>query len=468
MSLNVKKLISTNTASQSSNIDVESAIIGVCLLEKDGISRVYNILDPEMFFFPGHKMVYEAMRTMYSSGHQIDLITVAHFLRKESNRFAEKVEVLLTKCMSNVVSGAHLESYCVILRELYLEREISKIGKEKWYGDALEQASAIQDMIKKALSLNFDDDWMDMSQMVIALQHHRDTVKGKEILGVPTGFYQLDRILGGLQPTWLIILAARPAVGKSACIAAVAVNAAKLGYKVGVISLEMPAEQSAARFASFYSDVEYWRIFRNNHLNAEQDRYVAQEMAAMSTLPIYTSSKTNVTAMAIRAKAEKLKKTKGLDLLIIDYLQLIETEGKANETREREVAKLSRAMKLLAMDLKIPIIVLCQLNRDSEKPGAPKKPRMSQMRESGALEQDADVVILLHRDWKSGILENDRGESTEREADLIIEKHRSGETDTLKIEFNPDTMKFFDNPPIPINNPHAGIHRRTNFDENPF
>jgi len=423
--------------------ELEKIVLGTCLLEPKAFSRIYNMLEEDILYDPFSRVVFGALKDMFESGDLIDLITVANHLRKNkiTEYSGDNVPYLLTGMMQNVVSSAHLEVHSLILRELYLDRELTRISHSKFDGDAIEKAEKIQAAIKKALTVQGSDDWRTINEVMISLEKHRAKVKGKTLMGVPTGFRTLDLITGGYQEGQVIVIAARPSVGKSAFIGGIAVNAAKEGFKIGVISLEMPEEQIGARLASLYSDIEFYKIYQNKTYDANEERRLIESMTNIGSLPIFITDKTNVTSGAIRAKAEKLKARNGLDLLIIDYLQLIETNSSSN--REREIAILSRSLKLMAMDLKIPVIILCQLNRDSEKQGSSKKPKMSQIRESGSIEQDADVVMLLHRDWKSGLKEDEKG-STEFRANIIVEKNRNGETTDLEICFNPETMKFYE------------------------
>lgn len=447
---------------------LEDAVIGICLLEASAHFKFMPLLESDLFYQQDCKVIFDAISSMYSAGHQIDLLTITHYLRTKGVLEIESLPVsyaLVKKC-ENVVSSGHIETWCVILRELYAERKMLEIrataGEQE--GDAIDNALRIKSMIEKVLSVKSTDDWHDMSQVMISLSQHRELVKGKEMLGIATGFNTFDRITAGLQPTQMVVLGARPSVGKTAFIGAIANNIAKQGYSVGIISLEMPEEQIGGRLASIYSDIEFWRIYRNRHADAMEERRLMEAMSDMAGLPIHISTKTDVNASAIRSKAEKLKKRKGLDVLIIDYLQLIEGEGKEGN-REREVAKLSRALKLMAMDLKICVIVLCQLNRESEKMGVGKKPKMSQIRESGAIEQDADIVMMLHRDWKIGVIADENGNSTERQAHIIVEKNRNGETMEIKIGFDPWTMRFYEDQshsPFP-ENPNS--HSIKNFKE---
>lgn len=444
---------------------LECVILGACLLEPKAFSRIYNLLEEDFLFDNFNKIVFSALKEMFEAGDMIDLITVAHHLRKKKiTEFGDdNVPYLLTGLMEPVVTTAHLEPHCLILRELYVERMLQRVAHSEFDGDALEKTIHIQAEIKRALSVQGTDDWQSIGDVMIALEKHRVKVKDKELMGVPTGFNTLDRITGGLQGGQIIVLGARPSVGKSAFIGGIAVNAAQNKFKVGVISLEMPLEQIGARFSSLYSDIEFYKIYQNKCFDSNEEKRLMESMTNIGSLPIFITDKTNVTAGAIRAKAEKLKQRNGLDLLIIDYLQLIETESTNNGNREREIAKLSRSLKLMAMDLNIPVMILCQLNRESDKAGSNKKPKMSQIRESGSIEQDADVVMLLHRDWKVGI-ETDAvtGESTKNKANIIVEKNRNGETMDIEINFNPDIMKFYEQ-----DEKHKNATQQKSF-ENPF
>lgn len=414
------------------NIDLEAVIVGICLYEIEAFMSARTMIQPEHFYHDGYKSAWQLMNKMWDDGIAIDLITVTQ--KAYQSGFIQEMDgnpaYFLTLAVSAVNTSAHLTSHCLMLRELYVARELLRIQMEapKNDLDPLEAMLLTKASIEKALELNVDDDWMDMSHAIIKLQAHMQEMNSRKS-GVLTGFSEFDKYTFGLQPGALCVLGARPSVGKSAFATSLAINSAKLGNKVGIISLEMPAEQVVGRISSIYSDIEFFRIYRNKFSNSEEELIAYRSMSDMAGLPIFFSDKTHVTAGHIRAKALKLKNRQGLDLLIIDYLQLIDSEGKRNENREREVAKLSRSLKLLALDLKIPILVLAQLNRESETTGN-KIPKLSQLRESGALEQDADIGMILTRD--------------ESEAVLHVQKHRNGETFASKLSFDGFRMMFSD------------------------
>jgi replicative DNA helicase len=271
-----------------------------------------------------------------------------------------------------------------------------------------------------------------------------DNVQHKELTGVTTGFNTLDRITGGLQPGGMYIVAARPSVGKSAFMGKMVYNAAKKGLTVGVISLEMTDNQITARISSLATEIEYWRIYRSRLVDEEQNERFYRLTAEVSELPILISDKTGVDISEIKAKISRIKRKAKIDVLYIDYLQLLDTDDRErNYNREQQVSKISRGLKLLAKDYNMPIVVLAQLNRVSEQQ-SDKRPKLHNLRESGSLEQDADGVIFLHRDWMSGIKVDENGNSTEGQADIIIAKWRDGEITEYKIGFDGTKMKFYE------------------------
>lgn len=430
------------------NTEAEEAVLGACLLEPLAFSRVFGILEPQHFYNQFNQQVFEAISALYHEGQPIDLIiSISQYVKMFGPAHeGQNAYFLMTQLCSNVTTSAHMETHAGLIRQCYLERELMKIQATAGTGeeDPVEKAIRVQELIKGALSIHAQDDWLDMSQVMMELHKHVDRVREKDMLGIMSGMYSVDAVTGGWQEGQMVIVGARPGVGKTAFAVTIAVNAANMGHKVGVISLEMPETQIGGRIAAIYSDEEFWRIYRGKYTSQAHEEMIYNKMAELSGLPIRISTKTNVTATHIRAKAEKLKRQQGVDLLIIDYLQLIEGEGKASEQREREIAKMSRNIKLMAMELKIPVIVLCQLNREAAKNDRPK---MENLRESGSLEQDADIVILLHREFMKGNKQGAMGESTENEAEVIVEKNRNGQTAIIKLNYNGGSMKFYENAP---------------------
>lgn len=428
--------------------DLECAVLGACLLEKTAFARIRGILKPECFHYEGNQQVYLALEEMWDNNVFVDILTVVHWIVHKGVDVLDgfNAPYFVTKLTNSVVSTAHLEYHALLVRQMFCERELMKIQNEKndMTIDTLDRIHELKNRLEEISSVRSANDWSEMADTLISLSKHMEEVKGKNLIGVPTGFESLDLITGGFAKTNLIVLAARPSVGKSAILNSIAIHAASEGHNVGIVSLEMPKIQIAARMASLVSDIDFYKIFRNRMDDEEQSNKLISYFQSLSDLPICVSDRTNVNISDIRAKSTQLIHKHKLDILFIDYLQLVETEGRdKNFNREQEVAKLSRGLKLMAMDFEIPIVVLAQLNRESEKL-ANKKPQLHHLRESGAIEQDADGVIFLHRDWKVGIQADENGNSTERQADLIVAKWRNGETSEIKIGFDPPKMKFYD------------------------
>jgi replicative DNA helicase len=280
---------------------------------------------------------------------------------------------------------------------------------------------------------------------MVELYQHQETMKQSGGLGLSTGVKEIDQENGGFHPGQMVVIGARPSVGKSALAGSIALHAALNGHKVGIISLEMSNTEIAARLAALDTNTDFSVLYRGLYRDEYQTQAVYDKIGNhTSQLPIYVTDKTNVNVIEIRSKADKLKSLHGLDLLIIDYLQLIDVPEMYNRTRENEIAKVSRYTKIMAKELNIPVVLLCQLNRESTKrTGEHRYPQLSDLRESGSIEQDADVVLFLHRDYMNGLSTNEDGSSTEFQADLVVRKWRNGKNNfIIPMDFDPPKMKF--------------------------
>jgi replicative DNA helicase len=426
--------------------EIEMAVLGQFLLEKHAFSRSVGILTKECFYYQDVAYVFSVLQEMWDESYPIDCLTVIDRIAKKDYKKIQEFNLpfFITRCTNAVVGTANLEAHCIIIKQMHIERELVKVQTQlDTDDDVIGRISSLQRSLTDLMTIKVSNDLNDMLDVVLKLHKHMDEVKDKEFIGLTTGFSKFDFITGGLAKTNMIVLAARPSVGKSAILNAMAIHQARKGYNVGIISLEMPNVQIGARMGALISDVDFYKIFRNRLDDENQRDFVYHELEKLSNLPIKISDKTGVNIHDIKAKTSQLINRKQLDILYIDYLQLLEGEGKTNFNREQEVSKLSRGIKLMAMEFNIPIVVLAQLNREAEKTNT-KKPQLHHLRESGAIEQDADGVVFLHRDFKVGIERDKDGNSTEFEADLIIAKWRNGETRDIKIGFNPSQMKFYD------------------------
>ncbi len=426
----------------------EAAVLGICLLEPTAIGRVYGTIKPETFYFEDNQKVFKHMASMYENSIPIDSLTVWERMSEAGETLnAGNIPWYLSDLTMHVVSSAHMEYHAEVLRKMWRKRELSKITHSGIdpNDDEKQQAYKINEKINEILSGNVAQDWYSMDELMLKLFIHQEEVKSGKKEFVTTGFRKVDELNGGFSAGQMIVIGARPSVGKSALMNKIAIAVAKRNKHVGIISLEMNNTEIAARLASIQTETSFGIIYRNlfNDENEHKIFYERIQNRARN-LPIYVSEKTKVDVNDIKSKAIKLKHLSGISLLIVDYLQLVEAQSNKNANREQEVAKISRGLKLLAMELEIPVIVLCQLNRAvTNRKGKDRYPQLSDLRESGAIEQDADVVLMLHRDWMSGYESDpDTGASTEFEADLLGVKWRNGSLFHLPLDFKPELMKF--------------------------
>lgn len=439
--------------------DFEQAIIGICLLERDTFGRIYGVLDEKHFYIQDGAETFRVMKEMYQNSIPIDLLTVWQKMVAKgseltwSKKFGDPGENLskdisafLANCTHAVTSSAHLEYWCMVVREMWKKRELEKLTRSgiDLQSDPQKQGYAISERINEILGSEVKQDWYDLNDLYWNLLIHQNDIKEGKKQFTTTGFKAVDRLNGGFSPGQLIVIGARPSVGKSALMNKTAFAIARQGKPVGIISLEMNNTEIAGRLASIESETSFGVIYRNLFNDEREHKNFYERITKASQLPVYVSDKTKVDVNEIKSKAIKLKHQKGLSCLIVDYLQLVDGSTNKNYNREQEVAKISRGLKMIAMELEIPVVVLCQLNRGvTSRKGKDRYPQLSDLRESGAIEQDADVVMMLHRDWMAGYEQHpDTGNSTEFDADLLGVKWRNGATFHLELDFNPQLMKF--------------------------
>lgn len=431
------------------NQEMETSVIGLCLLEKEAFGRTYGIANEDYFYFETNREVYRSMREMYDNNLPIDLLTVCDFMvrKRGFNDFhGYTVGYYLMQSTNHVTSTIHLEYYCHCIYEMWIDREIIRLtlgGPGE--GNSRQKIMELQNKLTLLSGGTGEKDWYDMAELMIELFKHQEKMQ-KQGPGILTGLRRLDQTNGGFMPGDMIVIGARPSVGKSAFLGLLARNMALNGAKVGIVSLEMSNAKIAGRLAALDADTDFATLYRGLEIDEQEKNRIHNQIGSVTAyLPIWVSDKTEVSIPEIKAKAQKLKHKHGCDILFIDYLQLVDsTGGNKNSNRENEVRQMSRGCKLMAKELDIPVVVLAQLNRGvTERKGEDRYPKLSDLRESGSIEQDADVVAFIHRDWMAGFQKKEDGSSTEREADLVIRKWRDGEPNLIiPLDFDGPKMKF--------------------------
>ena len=425
----------------------EQSAIGGMLLSKDAVADVIETVRGVDFYVPKHETIFNAVLTLYSHGEPTDVIAVTDELTKtgELSR-AGGVEYLHT--LTGLVPTAANAGFATIVTEKAVLRRLVEAGTrivQMGYaseGEVLDLVNNAQAEIYSVTGGVETEDYVPLTMAVESAIDEIEAARGRDgqMIGVPTGFAELDELTNGLHPGQLIILAARPAIGKSTLGLDFA-RAASIHHDLPsiVFSLEMGRSEIAMRLLSAEASVPLQHM-RKGSVHANDWTTIAQTRGRINDAPLYIDDSPNMTLVEIRAKCRRLKQKVGLRMVIIDYLQLM-TSGKKVESRQQEVSEFSRALKLLAKELEVPVIAISQLNRGPEQ-RADKKPALSDLRESGSLEQDADMVILLHRE---SAYEADSPRAGE--ADLIIAKHRNGPTRTVTVGFHGHFSRFVDLPP---------------------
>ena len=425
------------------DVIAEQSVLGGMLLSKDAISDVVEILRERDFYRPAHELIYDAIVDLYGRGEPADPVTVSAELTKRGDLVRAGGAPYLHTLISSVPTAANAGYYAKIIRERAIMRRLVEAGTkivqlgytdEGEVDDAVDQAQA---EVFAVTERRESDDYVQLSQLMPeAYDEIEKIASGVTGQGVKTGFKDLDALTNGFHPGNMIVLAARPAVGKSTLGLDIARYASIHKRETSVIfSLEMSRSEITMRMLSAEARVPLNNI-RSGRLSEEEWARMARRMGEISDAPMFIDDSPNLSLMEIRAKSRRLKQRHDLKLIVIDYLQLM-TSGKRVENRQQEVSEFSRQLKLLAKELNVPVVAISQLNRSPEQ-RSDKKPMLSDLRESGSIEQDADVVILLHRE--------DLYDSQNRsgEADLIVAKHRNGPTRTIVVSAQLHLARFTD------------------------
>ncbi|GAB3580614.1 replicative DNA helicase [Calidifontibacter terrae] len=424
----------------------EQSVLGSMLINKDAIGDAIEETRGRDFYFPAHEIVFDTIIEMYGRGDPADALTVADELNKKGELLRIGGPAYLHELIQMVPTAANAGYYAQIVSERAVMRRLGDAGtkivqlaQQPGGGDTVDVINAAQRLVFDVSAGRKADDYVRLGEVVeqTADEIEAASSHGGQMTGVPTGFADLDTLTNGLHPGQMIVIAARPAVGKSTIGLDIARSASIKNNMTSVIfSLEMSKVEISMRLLSAEAEIQLQHM-RKGSMRDEDWAKLAATMGRISDAPLFIDDSPNMSLMEIRSKCRQLADRHNLKLIIIDYLQLM-SSGKRVESRQQEVAEFSRALKLLAKELEVPVIAISQLNRGSEQ-RTDKRPQMSDLRESGSIEQDADMVLLLHRDDAAN-----RDSERPGEADIIVAKHRNGPTDTITVAFQGHYSRFKD------------------------
>lgn len=436
------------------SIDLEETVLGAMMLEKEALLDVADFLKPEAFYVNANQKVYSAILSLNMKNDPIDIMTVTAELRKAGTLEEVGGAYYITNLTNRVASAANIESHARIIQEKFILRELIRTSNDvitSAYDDTLDVFELLsksefeRDNLLQSVTLKKEVANADLFLKVLTDLDKKNN-QGEGITGVPSGFKEIDAITGGWQKSDLIIIAARPGMGKTSFAIQNVINAAfDFGRCGAFFSIEMSMDQLMKKELAIVADVDLYK-FRKNLLTDYDWQLIHNASSKINDAKIHWDDTPGITLVELCSKARRLKKRFDIEFLMIDYLQLIKTGVNKNGTREQEIGAISRGLKSLAKELDIPVFALSQLSRAVEsRPGIQgKRPMLSDLRESGSIEQDADMVLFLYRPEYYGIMEDEAGESTDGIAEVIIAKHRNGETDDVLTRFNKKTTGFME------------------------
>lgn len=439
-------------------LDLEEAVLGALMLDNDALSNSIEILRAESFYKEAHQKIFTAIGTLFNSAQPVDILTVTNELRTTGELKSVGGPVYVSSLTDRVASAANIETHARIISQKYIQRELIRISS-KITADAYDETSDVFDILNEAESSlfsvsegNIRKNYDKMSTLIRLALDQIEDIKNKDegMSGVPSGFADLDRVTSGWQNSDLIILAARPGMGKTAFVLSTARNTAvDFNKAVAVFSLEMASVQLVNRLIASESGISAEKL-RKGNLEEHEWIQLNQKITRLSEAPIFIDDTPALTIFELRAKCRRLKRQHNIELVIIDYLQLMHAGGNnKGGNREQEISTISRSLKSIAKELNVPIIALSQLSRAVETRGGDKRPMLSDLRESGAIEQDADIVCFIYRpeyydftEWPNSAPGEDPDCSGQGE--IIIAKHRNGSLENIRLRFIANLAKFTD------------------------
>lgn len=434
-------------------LEIEEAVLGALLLEKDAVVAVGDILQPESFYKEAHQLIYTAIENLNKKAENTDMLTVVEELKRMDKLEQVGGAIYVAQLTDSVASAAHVETHARIIHQKFIQRELIRVSSEI-QTDAYDESEDVAELLDKAQQEVFDiatgnirSETQPIKPIISEALELIGELSEREdgLSGVPSGFTELDRITAGWQKSDLVIIAARPAMGKTAFVLSMARNMAIVHKApVAIFSLEMSSVQLVNRLIASETELGSEKL-RTGKLESHEWEQLNTKIKDLVESPVFIDDTPALSIFELRAKARRLKQQYDISCLVIDYLQLMSAGNIGKGNREQEVSMISRQLKIIAKELNIPVIALSQLNRGVEqRTGAHKKPMLSDLRESGAIEQDADMVLFIHRPEVYGQTEDEEGNSTIGLANIIIAKHRNGAIGEITLRFRRELAKFID------------------------
>jgi replicative DNA helicase len=459
-------------------VDIEQAVLGAMMLEKNAVTDTIDILKPSSFYDPKHQYIYNAIRELFGGSSPIDLLTVINKLKEKGELEAAGGVTYVSQLTGRVASTAHIEFHARVIAEKHIKRELIRMSSEV-IRNAYDDTNDVFDVLNFAEGELFNIAENNMGKHIDAMPNvvrqaieeiEKASQNSDGISGIPTGFYDLDKLTSGWQRSDMIVIAARPAMGKTAFVLSMARNTA-VEYNMGValFSLEMSSVQLVKRLIASESRLSAEKL-RKGDLREHEFQQLHSRISKLATAPIFIDDTPGISVFDLRAKCRRLKMQHNIEMVIIDYLQLMTAGGsKGSGNREQEISTISRSIKEIAKELNVPVVALSQLSRSVEQRGGDKRPVLSDLRESGAIEQDADIVSFIYRPEYYGFIQDDNGNSNHGIGEIIVAKHRNGALDKVRLRFIGEYARFenldnFSDDPLPLEN--SGFKSNTQFEQN--
>ena len=458
-------------------LELEEAVLGAMMIDKKGVDDVIDILQADAFYKDSHKYIFEAIVQLFTETQPIDLLTVSAQLRKNGKLELAGGDFYLIQLTQKISSSAHIEFHSRIILQKFIQRSLIRISTEI-IEDSYDETTDVFDLLDRAESKLYEvtqgnikrSSETAQSLVLQAKKRIEEISKQEGLSGVETGFTNLDKLTSGWQPSDLIIIAARPAMGKTAFVLSMARNIAiDFGHPVALFSLEMASVQLITRLISSETGLSSEKL-RTGKLEPHEWTMLSTKVKNLEKAPLFIDDTPSLSIFDLRAKSRRLVSQHGIKIIIVDYLQLMTAggNGKGGGNREQEISTISRNLKALAKELNVPVIALSQLSRAVETRGSSKRPLLSDLRESGAIEQDADIVSFLYRPeyYKIDEWDDDEASPTAGQAEIMIAKHRNGGIENVRLKFIGHLGKF-DNLDD-YNGSYDDLPSSMNHDENPF